>query len=626
MAQWETLEQINRTIFFDVINPNIGNLSSILNFKQKNIGLGDQSVKEIHKRLLVGDFNEFLNKFKPAVYSYFKDKNGEIGFLIDLKDVRAVGKQLHEIPLDKDSGFLRLLIEMIESRSKSSNIGFLNKNDDFGHSLFEHSDIDNFRIMRSKVRNLFKAYVKNFSAEIKNEIDDELSKLNVFLKNHVDYIYLMLNDMEMLQNRTQKELLQADFDEKFALRLVRSPVKVHDFTELEKDVEAEFCKYIKAYYNDYGEFSEKLFSPSYTEELVQEYRLRYSNALKEFLYTVKPLVEKILGIYAFFKHYKTGKMAPKLLIYNASVKDITEENNVEKLKIFLKTVNTTGERKEAVWLAVVLNYDTANEYENGTLNVGEYKYYDTVKVSEMNKLLEVTNAQDISTFFSFTPNLRNTFSFLNKDADSVAERLTDYEDACEKIDDNKRVYAIPCFPNLTLIPYENATVEMNRRKINMYGIYIPAAFLAAGLFASYQCPYYLKLKLRNTEHVLSENYPGTMVDFTDDEISGFLQTGFGKEITGYSDAVKQALKGANFGFVLSSDYDFISIYIANNLKKKPVNINHLVLYIRRLTLSICNSESEKTKFLADCKKKWEQDKKNNILNAPDSLIFADNGN
>ncbi|MBJ8192586.1 transcriptional regulator, partial [Bacillus cereus] len=87
-------------------------------------------------------------------------------------------------------------------------------------------------------------------------------------------------------------------------------------------------------------------------------------------------------------------------------------------------------------------------------------------------------------------------------------------------------FAIPCVPNFTIIPKDKSGVIIDSKmlqtedgvqlskekedilKLWIEGVYVGAAYVAAGLVASYQCPEYL----RETFKTVNKNFPGVRFD------------------------------------------------------------------------------------------------------------------
>ena len=65
------ITQTNRTILFEEINPEKLDLLTLIDEVKDMDSLSDERIIEINKYLLVSDFDDFLKKFEPKVYSYY---------------------------------------------------------------------------------------------------------------------------------------------------------------------------------------------------------------------------------------------------------------------------------------------------------------------------------------------------------------------------------------------------------------------------------------------------------------------------------------------------------------------------------------------------------------------------
>ena len=73
-----SITQTNRTILFEVINPEKLDLLTLVGDVRGVNSVSDDKIKEINDALLVRNFDEFLEKFSPVVYSYFDANNQKV--------------------------------------------------------------------------------------------------------------------------------------------------------------------------------------------------------------------------------------------------------------------------------------------------------------------------------------------------------------------------------------------------------------------------------------------------------------------------------------------------------------------------------------------------------------------
>ena len=113
------ISQTNRTILFDVVNPEMFNLSTLMTGTEESVtSLTDEKVKEINEALVVGSFDEFLKKFKPTIYSYFDTNNMPQHSLV--KPVGIPDMFIKTTVLDRNNRILKMFTSMMD-RKKTSN-------------------------------------------------------------------------------------------------------------------------------------------------------------------------------------------------------------------------------------------------------------------------------------------------------------------------------------------------------------------------------------------------------------------------------------------------------------------------------------------------------------------------
>lgn len=171
------------------------------------------------------------------------------------------------------------------------------------------------------------------------------------------------------------------------------------------------------------------------------------------------------------------------------------------------------------------------------------------------------------------------------------------------------------------------------------GVYVGAAYEAAGIVAAWQCPEYLKQRFRNT----SMEYPGVRFDVEANDNALLATTSMTKEISGFTNTIKNAINRTGFGFVFSSDnaqykgrnVKNITVYKARNLLSngnefEPIYKTLVVTYIERM-LRFYSGDFKQDKILTffsnnpnSQKSRWDADRQyvNSILQDGDELDFS----
>ena len=375
---------------------------------------------------------------------------------------------------------------------------------------------------------------------------------------------------------------------------------------------------------------------------------------------VKPLIEKILGVKTFFDQYQVKEkgMQPRLLISNTSLDMLVKSSNLPRLLTYLNTTNDKNEFENTLWFGIVPDVEL-NQSGGGKLQRLRFAGNQKVEkqgTNSMESLATLMNAlapYKITTFFSFRTGEETTFNYI------ATEGIGIFKDKCAPL--MKQEYSefvVPCIPNATIIPKDKSGLILDKRmvmdedgnvalseekedimKMWLEGIYVNAAYEAAGIVAAWQCPEYLKERFNNT----SKEYPGVRFDVEADDNALLAATSMTKEISGFTNAIKNSINHTGFGFVFSSDnaqykgreIKNITVYKARNLLSngnefEPIYKTLVVTYIERM-LRFYSGDFKQDKILKffssnpnSQKSRWDADRQhvNSILQDGDELDFA----
>ena len=109
-------------------------------------------------------------------------------------------------------------------------------------------------------------------------------------------------------------------------------------------------------------------------------------------------------------------------------------------------------------------------------------------------------------------------------------------------------------------------------KLWIDGVYVGAAYIAAGLVAAYQCPEYLKEMFKKN---VDAELPGVRFDIESGDHPLRVHTVMAKEITGFTNTIKNEINRHSFGFVFSSE----------NAVLGTENIHNIMVYKARNLMS-----------------------------------------
>lgn len=588
-------------MLFEEINPEMLDLLTIVGDVKGIDSLSDDKIKEVNEHLLVRSFDEFLDKFSPSVYSFYNAANQKV--MYTLKKPEGIAEDcISEIKIDQNNDFLKMLFTLIDTKRSQgiTNVDF--KFENLLDMISPKKVMDDIRQVRKEIHYLYGQYEKLDEGDPKKlDLGDKLNGMfEDASKNYNNVMAMLPLAIEDIKTRlllggsreeNQAEAIQIGMltiGESGELKIIEAPKS--DNTELMLLDDNSGTELSNVFGEDYESITEtpssyvkdlvvRTFCPLPavhnevdTETEVQNYNTYlefYKNAKDDFVKTVKPLVEKILGVRMFFEQYATKNkgMLPSMLITNAKLDMTVKSSNIPRLETYLNTVNSKNEFSDTIWFGIVPSVELESA---GKVKVSRERFRGngkTVKqegntMESLSMLLQVVKDYKVQVFFNFESGEETTFNSL------ATTGLDKYIDKCSSmVRKEYSEFAIPCIPNFTIIPKDKSGVVIDSRmlhtedgvklsqdkedilKLWIEGVYVGAAYVAAGVVAAYQCPEYLRESFKN----VSRDYPGVRFDIEASDHALRAVTTMAKEITGFTNNIKDAINYKNFGFVFSSE-------------------------------------------------------------------------
>ena len=619
------IKQTNRTLLMEQINPEKLDFLTLVGDVRGLESLSDDKIKEINDHLMVRSFDEVIEKFSPTVYCYFNAGNQKVVYQLD-KPEGVPPEMLTEIPLNRQNEFMGMLMSMVDTKRSEGTINVDFKFEKLTDMISPRKVMDAIRQNRKELQYTYGEYAKLDDGDPKKL--DIADKLNVMFEeasanyNNVMAMLplaiedtktrLLLGDGGDQKDHTSLALGVLSMGESGELRILESPkvettalatvddnVNTGLIEALKEDYEAvngESNEYVKALVaRTFCPLASTLESQVDKETEVANYNSYlefYKESKDAFIKAVKPLIEKLLGIWCYFEQYpkKLKGMRPSMLVTNVSNEMLAKSSNISRLITYLNTTNAKNDFTNTVWYSVVPNV-SLDQYSRMKLTRERFKGNSKTEKSDVNsvesltRLLDIFKDYGVQCFFSYEADDSTTFNAL------AMEGIEKYEDRCAPLMGKPfSEYAIPCVPNFTIIPKDKSGVILDRRmvinsedmvelskekedimKIWIDGVYVGASYVAAGIMAACQCPDYLKDKFARAN--VDPELPGVRFDIEADDHSLVARTTMAKEITGFTNSVKNDINRKNFGFVFSSEnatykgYDItnIMVYKARNL-------------------------------------------------------------
>lgn len=640
------IRQTNRTMLMEVINPEKLDFLTLVGDVRGMESLSDDKIKEINDHLLVRSFDELLEKFAPVVYCYYNANNQKVIYRLD-KPEGIPDEMLTEIPLNRQNEFMGMLMSMIDTKRSEGTINVDFKFEKLTDMISPKKVMDAIKQNRKELQYTYGEYAKLDEEDPKKR--DLGDKLNVMFEeasanyNNVMAMLplaiediktrLLLGDGGEKKDNTPLALGVLSMGEQGELRVLEAPkVETTVLATVDNNANAGLIEALKEDYeaineesNDYVQalvartfcpLSSTMESQIDKEKEVANYNAYlefYKESKDAFIKTVKPLIEKLLGIWCYFEQYpkKLKGMRPTMLVTNISNEMLAKSSNISRLITFLNTVNAKNDFGNTIWYAVMPNI-SLDQYSKMRLTRERFKGNSKVEKSDVNsveslvRILDVFKDYEVQCFFNYEVNDSTTFNAL------ATEGIEKYEDRCAPLIGKPfSEFAIPCLPNFTIIPKEKSGVVLDSRmvineedeaelsrekedimKLWIDGVYVGASYVAAGLVAAYQCPEYLKERFVKVK--LNMELPGVRFDIEADDHPLAVNTTMAKEITGFTNSIKNDINRKNFGFVFSSenaaykgnDITKIMVYKARNLLSdgsmfEPIYKTQVTTYIER---------------------------------------------
>lgn len=556
------MEQTNRTILFEEINPDMMDLYTLIGNVKDKKSISDMELEEIHQKLLVKSFDEFMQKFSPKLYGFVDTDNLTFSFSYERKWNH---KNTFCIPLNNENRFFQEILHLLSTHKE--NYVPLGSIQDMFHFILENEKVTNLKKLKGQLKQKFKKgelqKINVMLDHIIENYDSGIVLLQYFLMVFPEYINFMeLGEKEPLiikeTKGTQIEILA--ISEKFKY--------------FESSIEEELADYMSEYLNN-KVCNQKLMElcfkmENYKKEDMSDlckkysiYQEFYSKMLKVMWEYIRPLVQTILGVYEFFNQYGavTGKMPPSLLIANCKPDSIQIEENKARLKTYLETVNLKNYTEFNIWYAVIpgLSHKSNHRKENirerfqGT----EQKQYIIPNQSEdVAMLCELLAEYRIISFVGLQANSSTNFVSFTKNG------IETYNASFKELENiYKKEYIVPCLPNFTIIPREHMEIKIGNmyayqdfadnqltsqgeKRIWLEGIYVDASFVAAGLIASCQCPEYLN---RYFKEKVTMEFPGVSYRIIQGDNKYFTKTVMKKETFYYQQQLLEDIENKSIG-------------------------------------------------------------------------------
>lgn len=568
------MEQTNRTILFEEMNPNKPSLLTMIGDVKEQESLTDEMIQQIHKELEVQSFGQLIEKFEPGIYMYLNTSDCQACF--SYQRYQMEGYEISKITLDNKNSLLSAILELMDSKK---NRQYLLKN--FNHilsRLVPKSHRKTFSRQRKELIKLFQQKQTEKAKEVYESIikkyNEGLFLLTIFLQEAYEVIVEAKDE-----NRKDRFIADTSTSDLVTPIAISENLKKKE-GYLSEGEQQDYRKFLESILEEQqsGIYNKELLScclllPTITareqicelQPIYERYLEYYANIIKMFWIQGKPLLEQLLGVKMFFEQYGgiSEGMQPSLVISNFSAKDILSMDARKRLQIYLETVNEKNYGKNTLWYGIIpsialTDYEKEKNLRERFQGTKEKIQYPANTCQEVSVLLQILAEFKIQTFISPQVTEKTTYQWLKQHGmENWLETLQEYE-GLEKLE-----YVIPCYPNCVVIPKEQAQLrlgnntsydELNEqirvkgeKKLWLDGLGVEAAYIVAGLFAACQCPKYLQTKFKKN---IDEKLPGVAYRITEESHALVTPTTMAREVLNFPAELIEEIHRKGVGVVL----------------------------------------------------------------------------
>lgn len=643
----QIIKQTNRTMLFEEVNPEKLDLLTMIGDVKGVDSLTDEKIKEINEHLLCKSFDEFLEKFDPVVYSFYNANNQKVMYVLK-KPENIPDEMLTEIHLNLHNDFFKMLCTLIDTKRSQGLLNVDFKFEKITDMISPKKVMDDIRQIRKELKYVYSGYVQleegdPHKLDVADQLNVMFEEASVNYNNVMAMLPLAIEDIKTRlllgtgdsnKDNTPLALGVLTMGEDGELKILEAPkVESTALANIDDNINTGLMEAIREDYHAINENPDN----GYVESLVvrtfcplpstmvtdvdiekevanyNSYLEFYKEAKDDFIKVVKPLIEKLLGVKEFFDQYppRVKGMRPTLLVTNSSNEMFAKTSNIPRLITYLNTVNAKNDFTNTVWFAIFpsisLDQNSKMKIRRERFKGNEVKENTNVNSMEsLTRMLDVMKDYRVQCFFSYETGDKTTFNSM------ATEGIDKYVEKCAQLVDKAySEFAIPCIPNFTVVPKDKSGVILDKKmmlsedntaalsdakedimKLWIDGVYVGAAYVAAGLAATWQCPEYIKTTYKRN---VDSELPGVRFDIEAGENALRVRTTLAKEITGFTNTVKDEINRKNFGFVFSSENAVIDglpittimVYKARNLMfngqvYEPIYRTQVTTYIQRM--------------------------------------------
>lgn len=561
----EYFGQTSKAVLFETFseydqdgNPREG-LDSLLKDFDKD---KDRFETRLDEEFTVRSFREFVEKFAPYLYPVEKSTAGDAQSKInvDYTVERPDGWDPDKMPQPlEENVFYKAVMRMYNERKQNGKPNRYFDQSEFEAMLGAEKQMENYKRIRVDLKIAQNKYQELLAIDAPNDqineqvenINDCMDRLEEGVSSGFHAILpLLLADSDKKYLELKKgieqndsgdqsvpfipERIQATFDENGNLKC--EPIQVNTQEEEvlrieQKDTEEQIEDMIREAYKDGA--PEALQNNKYVENALveimtggnqlislqdeqkrqekleemirqrEERQQTYRSMLENMMDALAPVVEKFLGVCAFFDNATVdGELESELVVTNCTVEKLIETDEMKKgLENFLGQ----NHRKKKIWFGILPAVAMGDEKRTSgkvekRLSLGERrekkeeKNTDLTSASQAKTLLDICQKAKVVTIFNYKATEETSFTGL------TIEKFRKMKDLIQFPNEGK--YAVCAFPNFTICKKHEYILnekfvdlfDEDKVKVGFPAMYVEAAYVAAGMIVGSQQPNVLKKK------------------------------------------------------------------------------------------------------------------------------------
>lgn len=670
------MKNLVKAIVFDEFSNEAPKLTYILDEAKGQKQLLEEQKKKVEEKLGVRSFEEFLDKFAPTIYPVVTQDN--IEWTLESNGEKGIKLNLDYKPL-------KLLIDLMDKRKVSGQSKLEFNWQDALQAILPKSMVEDAKYLRGKLEYLTKEAMELDSTnpkykEITKQIIDGRKKIiEIYRDNPMNLLPLAINDCEkkieklsyVPNNKTieskSKQIGYLKFNEKGEVKFEKIEVKQEetmpsvidnqvtskvqgwlekDYSSLVKSKNQEENPYIKnLIINNFSNVTNQVVEDVNVEEIKERHQVQveiYKKTLQGSFDSLNKILSKILGIKAFFEQ-GNDKEKPMLIITNEKITELAKHKDL--VETYCKTLNKerfyeNSDYGANIWLGIIPGIMTGGTLEEeidfdieDAVIIEEENTIETntmTSISAAKEIMSILKKCKIMTLFNFEANEESTIEEIQKNGiDSFKEEVSNL-----KLEESP--YYVPCYPNFCIVDNKDFKVDIKtvRQDAPLYlkGIYVDAAYVAAGLVTAYLEPKNLIEKFGLKKSEINLEYPGVRINLEEVTYKTKIRSSMAKESNeGLVSEVKEEIREFKTGFIFSCDesIDTMFVFMCRSTDKNPIYMTLTSDYILKKfnaeieEKELLKAQSLKNGVIRDWEK--ERDKKNVIIKENDKIEILENG-